>query len=148
MSPKLDARTQKPLLARLESSVRSVLEFEQAFNRQDLPAMLAVCSEDCHLETASPPPDGSSCDGLEQLSRHWQEHFGSAPHAQRKIEDIFGLGLHCVVRWRIEREQSGVASPLRGVDIFQVREGLICEIFTYVKGEECYFDLKKNLAAG
>ena len=45
MSPERDPRIIKPLLARLESSVRTVLDFQQAFNRRDLPAMLTLCSE-------------------------------------------------------------------------------------------------------
>lgn len=135
MSPERDPRTMKPLLARLESSVRTVLEFQQAFNRRDLPAMLALCSNDCRLETASPAPDGTSLQGREALSQYWQESFQSSQQAQLKIEDIFGLGLHCVMRWRLDQgEGTGGESPMRGVHLFQVRDGLICEIFTYIKG--------------
>jgi hypothetical protein len=134
MSPERDPRTMKPLLARMESSVRTVLDFQQAFNRQDIPAMLALCSDDCCLETASPAPDGTTHKGREALSRHWQDTFQSSPDAQLKIEDIFGLGLHCVMRWRLGRGEAGAGSSLRGVDLFQVRDGLICEIFSYVKG--------------
>jgi limonene-1,2-epoxide hydrolase len=135
MSPERDPRIIKPLLARLESSVRIVLDFQQAFNRHDIPAMLALCSGDCRLETASPAPEGTSLKGRDELSRYWQESFQCAPQAQLKIEDIFGLGLHCVMRWRLDQgERGGLERHLRGVDLFQVRDGLICEIFSYVKG--------------
>lgn len=135
MSPERDPRIIKPLLARLESSVRSVLDFNAAFNRHDIPAMLDLCSEDCRLETASPAPEGTLLIGWEELTRHWKEIFETLPNIHLQIEDIFGLGLHCILRWRCDpRENDSRISPQRGVDLYQLRDGLICEILSYIKG--------------
>lgn len=46
-------------MSKIESSVRVVLEFNEAFNRHDLAGMMALMSEDCIFENTYPPPDGA-----------------------------------------------------------------------------------------
>ena len=51
------------------------------------------------------------------------------------IEEVFGMGRRCIVRWRGDgMGASGAPGHVRGVDVFQVRDGLITEMFSYVKG--------------
>lgn len=97
-------------LARIESGIRAVLEFVQAFNRRDIAAMLQLSSDDCRLESAAPAPD-----------------------ARIEVEESFGFGFRCVVRWRCEWTSPAGQERLRGADIFQVRNGLIGEHLSYVK---------------
>ena len=122
-------------LSRLESAVRIVLAFNEAFNRHDLPGMMQLLSEDCIFENTGPPPDGTVYPGKEAVTRFWQDFFREFPNAENHIEEIFGLGNRCVMRWRYDRgDVEGTNGYVRGVDIFQIKDGLIHEKLSSVKG--------------
>jgi predicted SnoaL-like aldol condensation-catalyzing enzyme len=122
-------------MARLESGVRAVIDFNEAFNRHDVAAMMQLMTDDCVFENTSPAPDGTVYKGKEAVTQFWQDFFRESPNAHIKIEEIFGLGLRCVMRWRYDWEDAaGNKGHVRGVDIFQVKNGLICEKLSYVKG--------------
>ncbi|MBC7249383.1 MAG: nuclear transport factor 2 family protein [Anaerolineae bacterium] len=122
-------------MSRLESAVRAVLDFYEAFNRHDVPGMMQLTSDDCVLENATPAPDGAVYSGKEAITRFWQDFFRASPHAHIEIEEIFGAGVRCVARWRYEWvDAAGHKGHLRGVDIFQVKSGSICKQLSYVKG--------------
>lgn len=122
-------------LSRLESAVRIVLAFNEAFNRHDVAGMMELMSDDCVFENTTPAPDGTVYAGREAVTRFWQEFFRESPNARIKIEELFGLGNRCVMRWRYDWvDAEGNNGHVRGVDIFQIREGLIHEKLSYVKG--------------
>ena len=118
-------------MSRIESGTRTVLDFHSAFNRHDLDVMADLLDENCLIETASPPPDGTVIKGREAIIEALKDKFEQSANLQLKIEEIFGMGFHVVMRWR----QSGGELPLRGVEIIKVVDGLIIEIFSYIKGE-------------
>ncbi|HLA97781.1 MAG TPA: nuclear transport factor 2 family protein [Anaerolineales bacterium] len=122
-------------LSRIESATRVVLEFNEAFNRHDVAGMMSLMSEDCVFENTNPAPDGVAYSGKEAVTQFWREFFNQSPHAHIKIEEIFGLGNRCVMRWRYEWvDEAGKKGHVRGVDVFQVKDGLISEKLSYVKG--------------
>jgi ketosteroid isomerase-like protein len=122
-------------MSKIESGLRTVLEFNEAFNRHDVQAMLALLGEDCVIEGSGPAPDGTRLSGKVAAAKFWQDLFRDSPQARLEVEDVFGLGLHCVVRWRLESEDSaGTKCHVRGIDVFQLRDGLISEMLSYVKG--------------
>ncbi|MFZ6028315.1 MAG: nuclear transport factor 2 family protein [Chloroflexota bacterium] len=122
-------------LSKLESAVRVVLEFTEAFNHHDLAGMASLIADDCVFESAAPVPDGAKYVGKEAVAQFWQGFFQEAPHAHLEIEEIFGLGFRCVMRWkRSWLDAAGKKSHVRGVDVFQLRNGLISESLSYVKG--------------
>ncbi len=122
-------------LSRVESALRVVLEFNEAFNRHDVAAMMRLVSDDCVFENTNPPPDGTAYVGKEAITRFWQDFFHQSPHAHIEIEELFGLGMRCVMRWRYDWvDATGKAGHVRGVDLFRVKDGLICEKLSYVKG--------------
>jgi steroid delta-isomerase-like uncharacterized protein len=122
-------------LSRLESAVRLVLEFNEAFNRHDVNGMLQLMSEDFVFENTAPAPDGMAYSGKEAVEQFWQDFFHQSPKAHIKIEEIFGLGKRCLMRWRYEWvDLDGNKGHVRGVDVFQVKDGLITEKLSYVKG--------------
>jgi predicted SnoaL-like aldol condensation-catalyzing enzyme len=122
-------------MSKVESAMRIVLAFNDAFNRHDVAGMMQFMSEDCVFENTDPAPDGSVYAGKEAVTRFWQDFFRDSPSAHIDIEEIFGLGNRCIMRWKyIWVDASGTQGHVRGVDIFQVREGLISEKFSYVKG--------------
>ncbi len=122
-------------MERIESAMRAVLAFNEAFNRHDVAGMMQLMSDDCVFENTVPAPDGTVYKGKAAVTQFWQEFFRESPQAHIAIEDIFGLGLRCIMRWRYEWvDAAGNKGHIRGVDIFQVKDGLICEKLSYVKG--------------
>jgi len=122
-------------MSKIESSVRVVLEFNDAFNRHDPAGMMALMSEDCVFENTYPPPDGTRYEGKEAVGQFWQDFFRESPHARIEIEEIVNCGTRCLLRWRYAWvDAEGNPGHVRGVDIFQVKSGLICEKLSYVKG--------------
>lgn len=120
---------------RLETAMRVVLAFNEAFNRHDVAGMMRLMSEDCIFENTAPAPDGSRYTGQAAVTRFWETFFSESPQAHIEIEEIFGLGLRCIMRWRYEWvDSAGQKGHVRGVDIFRVGDGLIQEKLSYVKG--------------
>jgi limonene-1,2-epoxide hydrolase len=121
-------------MSRLESAIRVVLEFNEAFNRHDVAEMMQLMSDDCVFESTDPTSDGAVYSGKEVLTQFWQGFFRQSPYAHIEIEEIFGFGIRCIMRWRYDlvdvTEKKG---HVRGVDIFQVKNGSICEMLSYVK---------------
>jgi predicted SnoaL-like aldol condensation-catalyzing enzyme len=122
-------------LSRLESALRVVLEFNKAFNHHDVAGLMQLMSEDCVFENTEPAPDGAVYSGKEVVTQFWKDFFRKSPQAHIEIEEIFGLGIRCIMRWRYNWEdEAGKKGHVRGVDIFQVKDGLICQKLSYVKG--------------
>ncbi len=122
-------------MSRLESAIRIVLEFNEAFNRHDVAGMMQLMSEDCVFENTASAPNGAVYSGKEAITEFWKNFFRESPNAHIEIEEVFGLGLRCVMRWRYDwLDIEGIKGYIRGVDIYQVKDGSICEKLSYVKG--------------
>ena len=117
-------------MSKIESGVRTVLEFNEAFNRHDVDGMMKLTSEDTLFENTSPAPDGTVYSGKEAVAKFWRGFFRESPQAHIDIEEIFGLGVHVVMRWKYTWGDGHV----RGVDVFKLKDGLISEKLSYVKG--------------
>ncbi len=122
-------------MSRIESATRIVLEFNEAFNRHDVAGMMRLMSADCVFENTDPAPDGTVFSGKAAVTQFWQDFFRESPHAHIEIEEIFGFGMRCVMRWKYEWvDTAGKKGHVRGVDIFQLKDGVISGKFSYVKG--------------
>lgn len=123
-------------MSKIEGPLRTVLEFNEAFNRHDVEGMMKLMSEDCVFENTSPAPDGTVYTGKAAVTQFWQDFFRESPQAHIEIEEAFGLGLNrCVMRWKYSWvDTEGKDGHVRGVDIFEVKEGLISQKLSYVKG--------------
>jgi hypothetical protein len=63
-----------------------------------------------------------------------QELITSLPDSAIKIEDIFGFGLRCIMRWRYSwTDEVGNKQHVRGVDICRIQDGAIVEVLSYLK---------------
>lgn len=120
-------------LSRLEAALRIVVEFNQARNRRDLAAMTSLISEDCIYEPADAAPEAPRLIGREAIVHFWQEFFLRYPQTTFKVEEIYGFGRNCVLRWVAEVEIEGQKRLLRGVDLFKVSGGQIQEHLSYRK---------------
>jgi hypothetical protein len=122
-------------MSRVESVMRITLQFYEAVNGRDVAAMGQLMSDDCLMETREPGPEGAVIAGQEAVIGYWEGFFQESPGAQMEMEEIFGLGMRCVLRWRwVWENGAGARRTLRGVDIVRVKGGLISEILTYSKG--------------
>jgi ketosteroid isomerase-like protein len=118
-----------------------VLEkFNQAFNRHDVDAMMALMTEDCVFDNTYPPPDGRRFEGAAQVRKFWEEFFQASPQAHLEFEELFVSGERGFQRWIY----TWGGGHVRGVDIFRfeggdvaggrVAGGKIAEKLSYVKG--------------
>lgn len=125
----------KSLLTRMEEPMRLVMKMTEAFNRHDVPGLMACFNDDCLFESPFPPPDGGIYRGRQAVSRYWEAFFSSSPQAHFEIEELIGLGFRAVLRWKYTWvDTEGKAGHVRGVDVFRIAGGLICEKLSYVKG--------------
>ncbi|MFN8403090.1 MAG: nuclear transport factor 2 family protein [Anaerolineales bacterium] len=117
-------------MSKIETSVRAVMEFNDAFNRHDVTGMMKLATDDTIFENTDPSPDGAKYSGKDAVTKFWEGFFRDAPNAHIDIEEIFGFGNRCIMRWTYTWGDGHV----RGVDVFKLRDGLICEKLSYVKG--------------
>ena len=121
-------------MSKLESATRAVLAFAKAFNRHDVAGMTQLMSGDCVMEAASPAPDGAVYSGVAAITRFWEGFFRDFPEAHIEVEEVSGIGLRCILRWKGNWPgAAGEGKPARGVDIFRVENRLIREMLSYIK---------------
>lgn len=122
-------------MSRIEAGLRVVLAFNDAFNRHDVAGMMQLVTDDCIFENTTPAPDGTVYSGKPAITQFWLDFFRASPQAHITIEEVFGLGLRCVMRWRYDWvDDAGKPGHVRGVDVFQLKNGRICAKQSYVKG--------------
>ena len=102
--------------------------FNAAWGAHDLPAAVALISDDCVFENTS-PPDGERFVGPEAISVAWKPIFDD-PASRFTVEESFTAGAHVVQQWRYDWEGGHV----RGIDVFTVRDGKVTAKIAYVKG--------------
>jgi ketosteroid isomerase-like protein len=111
------------------SAEEAVARFGAAFDRRDVDAIMAAMTEDCVFESTA-PPDGVRYEGQAAVRAVWEELFAASPSARFTTEELFVCGDRAVGRWRYEWPGGHV----RGVDVFRLRDGLVVEKLSYVKG--------------
>ena len=111
-------------------TLATIDRFNDAFNRHDVDAVMALMTEDVVFENTSPPPDGERHEGQAAVRAFWEQFFAGSPRAHFDAEDIFAAGERCAVRWRY----SWGDGAIRGVDLFRVEGGRVAEKLSYVKG--------------
>jgi ketosteroid isomerase-like protein len=113
-----------------ETSVaHAVARFGAAFDRRDVDEIMAAMTQDCVFESTA-PPDGKRFEGHSAVRSVWEELFASSPGARFVSEELFVSGDRAIERWRYEWADGHV----RGVDVFRIRDGLVAEKLSYVKG--------------
>jgi uncharacterized protein (TIGR03086 family) len=115
-----------------EDVLAAVDRFGAAFDRQEIDGVMAAMTTDCVFEGTS-PPDGVRHVGQSAVRAAWADFFASAPDAQFSTEERFACGNRVVARWRFHWGGDD-GGHIRGVDIFTIREGLVAEKLSYVKG--------------
>jgi ketosteroid isomerase-like protein len=106
-----------------------VARFAVAFDRHDVDAVMDAMTDDCVFESTDPPAGGRHA-GRAAVRAAWTEFFRASGGARFETEEQFAAGDRVVVRWRYSWGDGYV----RGVDVFRVRDGLVAEKLSYVKG--------------
>jgi ketosteroid isomerase-like protein len=116
------------------ATLAAVERFNDAFNRHDVAAVMAAMTADCVFDSTRPPPDGERIVGQAAVRAFWEAFFTRSPRARFETEEIFAAGDRAVVRWVYHWIRDGSPGHIRGVDLFRVRNGLVAEKLSYVKG--------------
>jgi uncharacterized protein (TIGR02246 family) len=106
-----------------------VNRFNEAWGAHDLDATLALVTDDCVFDATGPAPDGTRCVGKDAIRAAWEPIFADAATVF-ETEEIISAGDRVVSRWRY----SWADGHIRGADLFRVRDGLVAEKLSYVKG--------------
>ena len=112
-----------------EDALAVVRRFGDAWAAHDLDAALALVTDDCVFDATGPAPDGARSVGKDAIRAAWQAIFDDTA-SRFDEEELFAAGDRVVQRWRYTWGDGHI----RGVDLFRVRDGLVSEKFSYVKG--------------
>ncbi len=107
----------------------AVERFTAAFDAKDVDAIMAAMTPDCVFEDTA-PPDGTRHVGPDAVRAAWTTLFAASPDGAFTTEEVIDAGERVVTRWRY----SWGGGHVRGVDVFTVRDGLVAEKLSYVKG--------------
>ena len=116
-------------------TLATIERFNEAFNRHNVDAIMALMTDDVIFESTGPAPDGARVVGQAAVRAAWEDLFRASPSAHFAAEDVFAAGDRCTVCWRylFDRDDPN-GGHIRGVDVFRVRDGKVAEKFAYVKG--------------
>ena len=116
------------------STLDVVTPFNAAINRHDAPAVAALLTDDTVFENTGPVPDGTRVEGKAAVAAFWEKWLVTNADATFDAEEVIVAGDRCTVRWVYRKMRDGKPWPLRGIDVFTVRDGKIAAKLSYVKG--------------
>ena len=111
-----------------------VVRFTEAFNRDDLDAVMSFMAEDAIYDEFN----GRQSRGRQAIREAFVPQFrGDFGRIRFQTEDLFvdpesGKAL---IRWLCTLESDGRSSAWRGLDILRFEEGLLAEKHTYAKAK-------------
>ncbi|HYR78472.1 MAG TPA: nuclear transport factor 2 family protein [Candidatus Dormibacteraeota bacterium] len=107
--------------------------FNDVFQLHDPSALNELVAEDCVIENTQPAPNGSRHVGRDACVALWTG-IATAPGTHFDLENVIVSGDRAIILWRFCWGE-GEANSVRGVNLMQVRDGLIVEAKGYVKGQ-------------
>jgi uncharacterized protein (TIGR02246 family) len=118
-----------------EAEIRDVvLRFTDAFNRDDLEAVMAFLADDALYDEVNGRQSRGRAAIREALVPQFRGDYGRIRFLE---EDLFvdaGRG-RALIRWRCVLEKNGKKRAWRGLDVLHVRDGRITEKHTYAKAD-------------
>ena len=110
----------------------AVARFGAAFDARDVDAIMTHMTDDCAFENTA-PPDGTRYEGQDAVRAAWTQLFADSANATFTTEQQFVSGDRVVAMWRYDWAGDD-PGHVRGIDVFRVRDGLVAEKVSYVKG--------------
>jgi ketosteroid isomerase-like protein len=118
----------------MSQSTHLIERFNSAFNAKDVHAVMQLMTSDVVFE-GTVPPDGDPHVGAEAVRAEWERLFTGTRDLSFVSEEVVDAGDKVVVRWRFTWSNAdGTSGHVRGIDLFTIRDGLIAEKLSYVKG--------------
>jgi ketosteroid isomerase-like protein len=112
-----------------------VARFGAAWEAWDLDAIMALMSDDAVFESTGPAPDGVRVEGRDAIRAEWSAMFSGTRDAEFRFEESFVAGGRATARWVFSwTNDDGSRGHVRGADVMRVRDGLVVEKLSYVKG--------------
>jgi len=107
----------------------------QAFNRHDVPAILAAMTQDCVFEaSAGPDVCGRRYEGPREVGKAFAEVFETFPDAQWRDARHFFVGDRGLSEWTFSGTRAdGTRVEVTGCDVFTFRDGKITVKNSYRK---------------
>lgn len=115
-----------------EATRTTIARFGNAFDRGDVDAVMASMTTDCVFESTA-PPDGHRHEGQTEVREAWTDLFAASRGAVFETEELIVCDDRAIARWRYTWAP-GPNGYVRGIDLFRVRDGLVAEKLSYVKG--------------
>ena len=112
-----------------DDTLATIVRFNVAFGRQDVDGLMAQMTDDCVFEDTS-PPDGTRHEGQAAVRAAWTALFEANPDGVFTTEHAVLTADRATYCWRYDYG----AGHVRGIDLFEVRDGKVAEKFSYVKG--------------
>ena len=116
-------------LSPADETIAVVDRFNEAFARHDVPAIMALMTDDVAFEDTA-PPEGQRHVGQEAVRAAWTQLFEGNPDGVFTTEHAVVVGDRAAYQWVYDWGEGHV----RGIDLFKVRDGKVAEKFSYVKG--------------
>ncbi len=111
------------------ATAAAVARFSEAFDRHDVDAVMAAMTADSVFESTA-PPDGERHEGQSAVRAAFTAFFGESADAVFETEEQIVTGDRAIVLWRYV----WAGGHVRGIDVFRIRDGLVAEKVSYVKG--------------
>ena len=113
-----------------------VRRFGAAWEAWDLDAIMALMADDAVFESTGPAPDGRRVEGAAAIRAEWEAMFrGDAGRRRSPSRRRSSSGDRATARWVFSwTNDDGSAGHVRGADVIRVRDGLVAEKLSYVKG--------------
>jgi ketosteroid isomerase-like protein len=122
-------------MAQSDDPIEVVSAFNAALNLHDVPAVMALMTDDCVFENTFPAPDGERFVGQAAVRGFWENFLAGSPSAHFDLEELFASGDRVVQRWVYTwAGDDGTKGHIRGIDLFTIRDGKVAEKLAYVKG--------------
>jgi steroid delta-isomerase-like uncharacterized protein len=109
--------------------------FAEAWNRHDVEALLSLVTDDCIFETAAgPTARGTVHAGKAALRAAFPAAWQTWPDARWEEATHVVAGPRAFSEWTFRgTDRAGATIEVRGVDLFEISEGLIARKDTYRK---------------
>jgi ketosteroid isomerase-like protein len=121
-------------------------QFNQAFMQHDGSLLDNLIADDCVMESVEPAPNGTRYEGRSACLTFWRNLANNRDGAFTP-EEIVAFGDRAIIRWRYHFGP-GLSQSVRGVNVMQVRNGLIVEALGYVKSGDASVSTAVRSATG
>ncbi len=83
-----------------DDTLATINAFNDALNRHDIDAVMALMTDDCVFENTWPAPDGERYEGQAAVRAFWERLIAGSPSAHFDLEELFADGDRATQRWR------------------------------------------------